>query len=239
MWISASPPAASNGINFTLPDGAFYPVAGIITDPSGKNPSTFYPNAYSADGGGQSFFAQAKADGAFNFANVPPGHYDLLAGAPGVTVGRSFDVINADVTGLTVNLGSGTTIKGQLVAQGGALPPTVRVFLSRNPPSNSGASGGYAESAADGLDLSVVLDFNGGTIACNALDPDGQPLKGSGVMLLSADAEKRTNTRYFKLGFTDSKGSFKFQSVIPGDYLMLLCRAAVPRKCSTPTCSRK
>lgn len=146
-----APGGETNGINFMVPDGAFYAVSGTVVDPRGGNPSTFWVNGFSGGGTTGNFYTQAKADGSFRLSNVPPGHYEINAGGPGRgAVVRNVEVINGDVVGVTLNLGSGTTIKGQLRAEGGALPQGLRIFGNRLNANGSSVATIVADPAADG-----------------------------------------------------------------------------------------
>jgi hypothetical protein len=75
---------------------------------------------------------------------------------------------------------------------------------------------------ASSLEISITLDFTGGTITGKATDPDGKPLPRTTVVLTPEDPKKRDVAGYFQLAGTDTTGSFKFQNVIPGDYQILL-----------------
>jgi hypothetical protein len=72
--------------------------------------------------------AGSRPNGEFEIRNVKPGAYDLYAAYLDQTVGRYFisrtpvDVLDQDVTGLSITLGPGGTLETQVVVEGGASP---------------------------------------------------------------------------------------------------------------------
>ena len=62
---------------------------------------------------------------------------------------------------------------------------------------------------APSLEVSIPLDFTGGTITGKATEADGQPLPRTYVVLTPGDPKKRDVTGYFQVSGTDATGSFK------------------------------
>lgn len=74
------------------------------------------------------------------------------------------------------------------------------------------------ESTQASEELHVLLDFRGGTVAGRVLDEE-KPAAAR-VVLMSADASKRTMSRYSHFETTDSNGHFLFRGVAPGEYVL-------------------
>jgi hypothetical protein len=75
-------------------------------------------------------------------------------------------------------------------------------------------------------DVEIILDFQPGTVSGRATDENGEPISAATVVLLSADAKRRAQDRYFKTGNVDQNGNFKVTGVVPGDYLAILWPAS-------------
>jgi hypothetical protein len=90
------------------------------------------------------------ADGSFTLTNVPPGNYRLnvlgqsIAGAPPEVASMPVAVDGSDVGGLTITTGSGGSVQGSVVAEGGTKLPAAKIRVtavsvdnSQNTSSNS------------------------------------------------------------------------------------------------------
>ncbi len=84
------------------------------------------------------------------------------------------------------------------------------------------------------LELSAMLDFRPGQASGNVLDEDGKPLHGAAIVLVSADAKRRDDDRYFKHATSDSKGGYKISDIIPGDYLLVVWAEEHPGQLQDP-----
>jgi hypothetical protein len=74
------------------------------------------------------------AEGAFQFRNVPYGEYVIQAmGAPGGFGALPVSVDRADVSGFTVTITQGVTLRGRIVFEGANPPPANRVRLQPGP----------------------------------------------------------------------------------------------------------
>jgi hypothetical protein len=73
----------------------------------------------------------------------------------------------------------------------------------------------------DTVDLELLVDSNGGSLAGRAVNENGEPLAGVQVVMLAADPPKRESDRYFRTTATDPNGQFSVRGLVPGDYLAL------------------
>ncbi len=85
-------------------------------------------------GGGQSYSARANRDGTFSISNVPPGRYLAVARTGGGRGGRGgggpdaefavtpLSVVGSAVSGITLMLGPGATVNGQVTVEGSTVP---------------------------------------------------------------------------------------------------------------------
>ena len=96
--------------------------------------------------------AQVAADGSFQFANIPPGRYNLNVrprGMPGAN--SEFAVVpvtvgNDDIDNLIVTTGAGATVTGVITTDDGSIPPfradAVQIFAQQMDPSFTMIGGG-------------------------------------------------------------------------------------------------
>jgi hypothetical protein len=98
-----------------------------------------------------------QRDGTFRFTEVIPGHYRVSANLRNraddnlsKSTLRSLDVSDRDITNVVLTFGPGATIKGRVIAMGGALPAEARIDLLehatglfRSPQVLTEADGGY------------------------------------------------------------------------------------------------
>jgi protocatechuate 3,4-dioxygenase beta subunit len=68
--------------------------------------------------------------------------------------------------------------------------------------------------------IEVVLAYDASTVNGRLTNEKDEPVSGA-VVLVSADAQKRTLDRYFRSGSSRSDGQFTIRAVVPGDYLLL------------------
>jgi hypothetical protein len=81
-------------------------------------------------GVGEEFGARIERDGRFEFRNVPPGEYVIVASksrqrpsVEGEFASRVVNVDGEDVEGLSVRTNPGSTVSGHVVLEGGSAPP--------------------------------------------------------------------------------------------------------------------
>jgi protocatechuate 3,4-dioxygenase beta subunit len=68
--------------------------------------------------------------------------------------------------------------------------------------------------------IEVVLAYDASTVNGRLTNEKDEPVSGT-VVLVSADAQKRTLDRYFRSGISRNDGQFTIGAVVPGDYLLL------------------
>ncbi len=199
-------------------------VKGKITAEGGDLPTGMRVNLISrGDGGvagamamafrgpGMASAGEVSADGSFELADVQAGAYDI-----------SFN-----------NRVAGPNGRGGFVQGGNG---NSGFFLS-----------GLTSGGADALDTGVVIpegssitqvtatiDFRSSSVTGRALAEDGTPMPGVPVVLISADPKKRLIDRYFKTTHADSTGSYRFNGVIPGSYLVVLWPESDPNQVQDP-----
>ena len=138
--------------------------------------------------------AAVGPDGAFSFADVPPGDYALQAmvAEPG---GRAAEfsltyvtLADGDTAAVTIRTTAGTTLRGRIVTENGDAPPRVRTFgLSVQNTDGDyiglGRSMPYAVVAEDG---SFELAGLHGPLRLTASAPPGWWLKSVGIGVIDA-----------------------------------------------------
>jgi protocatechuate 3,4-dioxygenase beta subunit len=72
------------------------------------------------------------------------------------------------------------------------------------------------------VEVSVPVDFRPGTITGNSLNFDNSPMPGANLALMSADPKRRLQAHYWRQIKSDREGAFRFQSLVPGDYLLMI-----------------
>jgi len=144
-----------------------------------------------------------------------PSEKTILSGS------RTEGVVSADGTFEIRNLPP-----GQYTLRLVRLPPPVTVagppFYIREIRWNGQDVADQGVTIAEGAttEITIVLDYTGGTVSGKLVGERGEPA-GAPVVMLSADAAKRDSDRYFRLTTTDQNGDFAFPGVIPGDYLIV------------------
>ncbi len=68
--------------------------------------------------------------------------------------------------------------------------------------------------------LDIVLGRNGGHLSGEALDRDGNPVRGAQLVLIP-DLGRRNLTRLYKSAIADDAGRFRFEGITPGRYRLL------------------
>jgi protocatechuate 3,4-dioxygenase beta subunit len=128
--------AEAGGINFRSHESAVYTVSGRVMDirtaqPIANSVISFLSEDVLSAGWST---ASIGANGAFRITNLVAGRYHLQFSSERSNVRvsgvKTLDV-NADLSGVTLNVGPGATIRVRLRAEGGDLPKNLSVSLNR------------------------------------------------------------------------------------------------------------
>jgi hypothetical protein len=123
--------AVVSGINLDLPRVPVYGVRGRVQI-DGIDPSTTITVSLTSADGARLPIRQVKAiDGRFDIDRVPPGTYEVRAGAtfgPGASPAATVVVVAQDVEGLVLGVRPGVTIAGR-VSMDGDTPPVGRTTV--------------------------------------------------------------------------------------------------------------
>jgi hypothetical protein len=90
-------------------------------------------------GPGQSWTAKVAEDGSFEFADVPPGVFELSAQAPLIATTARVVVRDQDVTAANLTVSPIKIVHGKVVVDGGGPPPRF-AFATTEPPTSAGAA---------------------------------------------------------------------------------------------------
>ncbi len=117
------------GISFALSRQRTASISGVVRNPDGSSTMAFVmarDNSVNALMMGADGFAVARADGAFQMSNLPPGSYVLEARSainPDTESGRTEVVLSGrDVTGVVIDINKGVTARGHIRFDTGAPP---------------------------------------------------------------------------------------------------------------------
>jgi uncharacterized surface anchored protein len=174
--------AEAGGINFRLHESAVYTVSGRVMDIRTAQPvansviSILSEDVLSA---GWST-AAIGANGTFRIANLVVGRYHLEfnSHSPGGSIaGAKILDVNGDLSGVTLNVGPGATIRVRLRAEGGDLPAKLSVSL--NPEGSDALDEMIIRSRAE---TDGAFEFIG--VQAGDYDFDVQPAAGSSSFFL-------------------------------------------------------
>ncbi len=299
QMLKVGPGEEVSGIKIVLKQAAVFNVSGRVIDMRSAQPAAGVNlNAGPEDwmAGGAQVNAQSKPDGTFRLNEMTPGRYRLDVNMndaqthKNLHLVKSIEVTDRDVNNLQLLIGNGVAVKGTIRAEGGDLPPRLRVQMLQRAgngnymnstqqvfsdvsgnfqipdvqsgkydlqispaPAAPGAQGanqpanqprpqannffvgrimlGNQEVTDSGItvpedatvmEVSATLDFRYGTISGRALEQNGNPLPRAMVVLVSADPKKRESGRGMNARQANMDGTYQFNVVVPGDYLMLL-----------------
>ncbi|HKR66276.1 MAG TPA: carboxypeptidase regulatory-like domain-containing protein [Thermoanaerobaculia bacterium] len=149
--------APSNDVVIELPAGSR--VSGRVVEKGTRKPVTQFQAGLSRSrgGGGMVMFAppQLKSftsdDGTFTLEGVPAGAQDLVVTAPGFASGRlNVNVEEAkELTGVEIELDTGTRLTGKVTGPNGAPLPDVSVSLAFGPGSSTARTGAMNRTVTD------------------------------------------------------------------------------------------
>jgi len=143
-------------INVTLQEAPVFDVIGRVLDESGQPAMNAFVNLMPMTGGGFNANDRAQPDGGFRIHNVAAGKYRLFItvsldrNRPPLSVSRSLDLSNGNISDLVVRVGRGTTVSGTVHAVGGSLPADFQVSLSERTADGTVMSFFNATADADG-----------------------------------------------------------------------------------------
>jgi protocatechuate 3,4-dioxygenase beta subunit len=134
QFVTVAPGAGDTAVELRLMPGRVTKVSGIALD-SNEQPYTgrllLAPSERSG-GAGTTQQASPRPDGGFEFSNVSPGDYLLQTGFPGAYASQYVSVADADVAGVTLRTGIGSTVRGRITLEGAASSlktQNIRVFF--------------------------------------------------------------------------------------------------------------
>jgi hypothetical protein len=177
--ITLAPEETRVGVNVTLATARLNRVAGVLNVPEGvpkpdlivlKNVDEMYDDP--------SRGLPPNADGSFQFAKVPRGHYVLRAQAGSESAGVLKEIVveDADVTDIVLTVVRGSTVTGRLEFQGTRAPAAakqLRVLLSPAVPGPRNLRWGSREATPDATGAFVFPLVQPGTykLFANYLQP--------------------------------------------------------------------
>jgi hypothetical protein len=84
------------------------------------------------------------------------------------------------------------------------------------------------------VQLAAVIDTHGAIVSGVATDGKRQPLLGRAIVLVDADRAQRRLRQHTMVCWTDSTGAFRFNGVVPGEYLAVLWTGGDPGEAQDP-----
>jgi Carboxypeptidase regulatory-like domain len=127
-YASSSPTTVQVGIGEeaedvqVLVDGAFSIIGKVVAKTTQAPIVGARLGGFSMTGGGAEALAPTDADGVFEIAGLRPGSYMIFAAAEHtlMEIGKQVEVVDKDVTGVVIELGTGVTIAGRVEPPGPA-----------------------------------------------------------------------------------------------------------------------